>query len=69
MPWQPIETAPHDRDVLLWRPARAQGFRPHGAVRGRWIARHRYSNASPWVTVPGLNGMTVTHWQPLPEPP
>ena len=52
--WQPIETAPSDRDVLLWVPA--------SAMLTDLIGGHAE------VGRPKPDGR-ATHWMPLPEPP
>jgi hypothetical protein len=52
--WQPIETAPRDRDVLLWVPA--------SAMLADLIAGHMEVGRA-W------GDGRATHWMPLPEPP
>ncbi len=61
--WQPIETAPHETDVLLYCPDRGIANRERielGTASRGWT-RNGVSNASahPWAT----------HWMPLPEFP
>jgi hypothetical protein len=68
--WQPIETAPKDRDVLLYCKAR-------GAVRGRWEDCYFARNPRPYWTndrealfgVTGTRNDQPTHWMPLPPAP
>jgi len=59
-PWQPIETAPKDEDVLLYQ-------RGEGVRAGYWDDEHG------WLAVEtqGLTGGKIqpTHWMPLPDPP
>jgi hypothetical protein len=52
--WQPIETAPADRDVLLWVP-------PSALLAGL-IAGHMEVGRA-------RDDGRATHWMPLPEPP
>ena len=70
MMWQPIETAPKDKDVLLYCPMR-------GAVRGRWNDCKYATNPKPYWThdrerlhgVINTRNDQPTHWMPLPERP
>jgi hypothetical protein len=56
--WQPIETAPKDRTILLWVPYDAWQV-------CAWDELHKE-----WVSTGGLSFDAVpTHWMPLPEPP
>jgi hypothetical protein len=60
MEWQPIETAPKDRRILVCQSqneiiATAQGTNNHGYWR---------TGAGPMDYIVG-----VTHWMPLPPPP
>lgn len=63
--WRPIETAPRDEYVLVFRAGVSEGAASRICIglmrpRGRWVAA---SNAI-------LAGRGApTHWQPLPEPP
>jgi hypothetical protein len=52
--WQPIETAPQDRDVLLWVPP--------SDMLSDLIAGHMEVGR-------GKADGRATHWLPLPEPP
>jgi hypothetical protein len=60
-PWQPIETAPKDREVLLLMPSGEQRV-------GKWSTDSLRGN---WQTADGLDLFydPPTHWMPLPEPP
>lgn len=71
--WQPIETAPKDRDyfILLWCPedtsrwlAKWQGNRWYG-VDDFGLAREGASVGDPNV----VTGWFVSHWMPLPTSP
>lgn len=61
--WQPIETAPHNVEVLLYCPFRAQsnperiefGYAVSGERRGAYSTMSRHG----WAT----------HWRPLPKGP
>lgn len=61
--WQPIETAPTDRLLLLacvtWPPARMRGEEPPMKVGGFWNGRWNVFGGS-W---------NPTHWRPLPPAP
>jgi hypothetical protein len=54
--WQPIETAPHGGQVLVYE-ARHQRVRVANFNEDRWVTR------------PGDFACYPTHWMPLPEPP
>ena len=62
MEWQPIETAPRDKDFLAY-------------LRSGYITRARYINGRHFAADSfGVSGgrdhdPTPTHWMPLPEPP
>ena len=61
--WQPIETAPKDgRWVLVFIP---EAYNWHYGERhcAKWVSRE-----SGW-SMPGIGGLSPTHWMPLPEPP
>ena len=63
MKWEPIETAPKDRDVLLWWPYWSRrptiGYWKHT----RWMAENALQDSV------GDSGPQPTHWMPLPDPP
>lgn len=67
--WQPIETAPKDRRLLLWD--------GHDMLIGFWgVSPSPYCFAgwtTGWETASGYDvgyaPISPTHWQPLPEPP
>lgn len=71
--WQPIETAPKDRDILLLESGRT----PH---EGKWLTRaglqYTWKNYIPpdgwyWAgyAEKPVGPINATHWMPLPEPP
>lgn len=76
--WQPIETAPKDRPIILWG-----RYSVHPAV-GEWVPAHNERNGQ-WVAVnddgrPALESQTdwgstyltidiPSHWMDLPTPP
>lgn len=73
--WQPIETAPKDGTrVLLYRESRFEWTR---IIVGQWDTERFANKPRPYWThdLERLTGKTearattVTHWQPLPEPP
>lgn len=61
--WKPIETAPHDKDVLLYCPDRGPTNRERielgRASTGRRNAVSSNVSHHAWAT----------HWMPLPPPP
>lgn len=63
--WQPIETAPKDGTVIIL-------YNRRGIVAaGAWLNIDGF----PWeffdgtTETNGWGAVSVTHWQPLPEPP
>ncbi len=62
-PWRPIQTAPHNEQVLLYCPER--GITNHERIElgyashGRRVGETSSVSAHSWAT----------HWQPLPHPP
>jgi hypothetical protein len=60
--WQPIESAPEDRDILL--------FCPEGVCTKVFVG---YWDVDCWSTPEGGEIVRIsghpTHWMPLPEPP
>ena len=54
--WQPIETAPKGKEVLLYEPAAKAG----GIILPARIVVERWPTSYP---------RPATHWMPLPEPP
>lgn len=72
MKWQPIETAPRDRGVLVWD--KVSGCNVSFFARGvncwsdelqdGWFTPER-DNRDECMILEG----PVTHWMPLPEPP
>ena len=61
MSWQPIDTAPKDREIC--------GAFRYG--RDRWAFHHLWWNdqEDEWNDIYSDRIITPTHWQPLPEPP
>lgn len=60
--WQPIETAPNKKDVLLYR----CGYPL--CIAGRFFNGEEWG----WATIERPDDWIEgepTHWQPLPEPP
>lgn len=70
--WQPIETAPKDRRILVWSPT----FYGR-AVGAKWEPDTYSNRPRPWWQLDDyrLCGVIMcrekppTHWMPLPEPP
>ena len=61
--WQPIETAPKDRDVLVFAGP------THLGTDGRIIVGYSLSGTR-WWSKPGLYSIQrPTHWMPLPAVP
>jgi hypothetical protein len=68
--WQPIETAPKNRPVLLWeKEAKC-------ATVGVWNDRYTepwhalvHGDAAPWNDLDRAPTFEATHWMPLPDPP
>lgn len=68
--WQPIETAPKDREILLWFPWDLPPGNPQGAMYvGRWLFSD--DGRDRWIDPVDANdlGETCSHWMPLPTPP
>jgi hypothetical protein len=71
--WQPIETAPKDGMILLFRPTAPKW----GMVsEGKWDAQPHHKKPNPYWEMWLKIGSTTdsrrhdpTHWMPLPEPP
>jgi len=68
MEWQPIETAPKEKDILMWWTPRTPNKYAEACVIGRIMDRE----PSGWWN--GQRGQMesmdrVTHWMPLPQPP
>jgi hypothetical protein len=64
--WQPIQTAPRDKDrMLLWAQLSVPGS-PHSVMIGR------LDDGMGWVVddhPAGMIQIVPTHWMPLPEGP
>lgn len=72
--WQPIETAPKDQTVIVFRPTMWGGKGHIG--KARWETDKYLKKPKPfWSSSEGWIGKTEdrhhppTHWMPLPEPP
>jgi len=66
MKWQPIETAPKDKTVIIL------GFLPHWSLNGsRRVYEGRWSKTqNTWTSVNGFMIFSeASHWMPLPQPP
>jgi len=60
MEWQPIETAPKGRAVLVYK------FN----TKEQYVAANINGAYGPgWCTQDGFELFKVTHWMPLPDPP
>jgi Protein of unknown function (DUF551) len=75
--WQPIETLPDRKVVLLWQPADKKKFQPEGMVVGS-IEREGWEHRKPpfYVHPANIGGWewesdidAPTHWMELPQPP
>jgi hypothetical protein len=66
--WQPIETAPLDKSLLLWwRPIQPNAY-ADGCVIGQ-VSSHVPGNWYNSQTGQFQDLWHITHWQPLPAPP
>ncbi len=69
-PWQPIETAPRDRAVLIWLGPDAEYDK---LVIARWEDDEDFPGGGAWYPANSDGGFPIdvpaTHWMPLPEPP
>jgi hypothetical protein len=61
--WQPIETAPKDGTILVFRMADSGPF----YQLAQWVVLPRRKGR--WTCSNGDWVDDVTHWMPLPEPP
>lgn len=57
--WRPIETAPKDGTRVL-------GWTTY--TLGRMVVAKSHGDIHGW-TMPGIGGLTLTHWMPLPKAP
>lgn len=71
--WQPIETAPKDQTILLYRPTASSYAR---IAPGEWDDQRHHARPTPhWMSwhrlalVSDNKEHSPTHWMPLPEPP
>jgi hypothetical protein len=61
MDWQPIESAPKDKPVLVYCP---------GNHRSELVLlAEQVTHSRRWVIFIDGQEVVPTHWQPLPEPP
>jgi len=60
--WEPIETAPKDREIVALSPGWEHGKSP---VMLKW---YKYNGAEAWRDYDG-DAHNPTHWQPLSESP
>lgn len=81
MDWQPIETAPRDRNILIYTPPIWPG--QTGVKEAWWKSPYEGAPMSQcsWETMTGTNlsadvhealdgtPLGATHWMPLPPPP
>ena len=71
--WEPIETAPHDRAILLYRPNAG----PCQVAVGYWEGQKLKMDPKPYWAIALANYNQVryaraylpTHWMDLPKPP
>ena len=61
--WQPIETAPKNKELLLW--VNVAIGRPL-VVQGCWYSVSKRDHG--WIDTNGVK-VPVTHWMPLPDAP
>jgi hypothetical protein len=63
--WQPIETAPREMgaQILAYVPKTGDWGYPFGVVVAKWTGEY-----TEWA-MPGICGLSPTHWMPLPEEP
>ena len=71
--WQPIETAPRDAIIILYRPNAAKWGK---VAPGEWDAQQYHKSPKPywkmWLKIGGTlesRAWPPTHWMPLPEAP
>jgi hypothetical protein len=77
--WQPIETAPKDRLVLLYVPRNPPEGKLHNPMTIGWADGLYHDGTIYWLSVEksivwddlGLRPIEIypTHWMPMPEPP
>lgn len=72
MTWQPIETAPKDQLIMLWRPDAYWWAKRDIAI---WCKDNLARKPKPYWQSLLIQGKVMqrywypTHWQPLPQPP
>ena len=62
MMWQPIETAPHETEVLL-------AFFPSTYISTGIFEKRLSGTLGWWPQMGNSEFIYPTHWQPLPDPP
>jgi len=76
--WQPIETAPRDRPILLYRPGACGMYMNNNRQisPGGWNSCRHHSNPRPYwacflenTDTKWCRDFPPTHWMDLPEPP
>lgn len=68
--WQPIESAPKDREILLWEGDSdcAVVGRHNPSYTEEWHATV-HGEFAPWSDFDRPPIFNATHWMPLPDPP
>jgi len=71
--WQPIETAPKDIHIILFRPNAPKWQQ---VAEGKWDGQEHHKFPRPYWSCPwrisyieGDRKNPPTHWMPLPKPP
>lgn len=64
MEWQPIETAPNYKWILVCAPVDGPGHDRWAVFVGR-----QHGPTKTWALYPGNYNLPPTHWMPLPVPP
>lgn len=67
MEWQPIETVPEDRYILLHYEGPFDDTSSPGITVGKWLGERGWWTTAIWAGSSGRG--TPTHWMPLPGPP
>lgn len=67
--WQPIESAPKDRPILVWGPPEDDSPKQ---IRAQCVVAFWCACLSEWHLADADEEPTwigITHWMPLPDPP